>query len=168
MKKLNCLTAIVLSAALLGGCVVSIGNNHARRNYHSYKNICGGDPECESIIAEINATSKLLSDSDKTRHYKVIAAREDISGPVQVYLIDKTHRTLLSESNKVSVLLTLIDNPGLTYCAKNEILNRLNNLLSSSAKTTVLTALEKHGSCLKVNPPPAVKAQIEISDDNRQ
>ena len=166
LKNTHYLTVFVLSTVLLGGCVVSIGNNHARRS-HSHKDFCGGDPECESTVAEINAAAKLFSDSDKIRHYKVIAARESLAGPVQVYLVNKTYRTLFSEAGKVAVLLTLIDNPGLTYCAKNEILSQLNGLFSSSSKNTVLTALEKHGPCLTVNPPLVVDAQITITDDGR-
>jgi hypothetical protein len=99
-----------------------------------------GKKDVEATIAEIDAVSKLKSDSAMYGGFKAIARREDLSIAAQVRLGRLAAEKLYSPADKEEVLLLLIKNPSFSHEGKMEILTRIDKLPEEN-KIKVLGAI---------------------------
>jgi hypothetical protein len=109
------------------------------------------DTALAATIAEIDAVSKLHSDSGKFEGFKVIAAREELRSKAQVHLVKPVYEGLYSELDAEEVLLVLINNPGFSCDAKLAVLRRLDNFSSESGRMRILKAINERGPCADDN-----------------
>ena len=143
MRAIILFAWICLAVLMLGGCLEDIGAG--------YNDLTEGwfveDTELAATIAEIDAVSKLHSDSGKYEGFKTIAGREPLRSEAQVYLVKPVFKNLYSESDKEDVLVTLINNSSFSCACKLAILRRLDNLSSESGKVAILKAINERGPC---------------------
>jgi hypothetical protein len=143
---------------ILAGCLEDIGS--------AYNDLTKGwfteDTALAATIAEIDAVSKLRSDSAKFEGFKAIAAREGLRAEAQARLVKPVYESLYSDSDKEEVLLALIDNPGFSSGAKLVILTHLDKLASEKSRIRVVKAINKRGLCANDN------EQIEIEIEVRE
>ncbi len=156
--KLRLMATIALAAIAIGtgGCVIAIGNSTPRTE-------CGTDcarADDSTVIAEIDAASRLFSDSDKTDVYMAIARRPHLSGKAQNHLVRSAMRNIFSDTSKESVLLAVIENPCFNDAGKKAVLSNLNSLFSDSRKKRVLKAINDREMQL---PPVQVETTVEIT-----
>ena len=95
----------------------------------------------DMTIREIDAVGTLASQSRRLEFYASFAGRTDLSPRVQVYLVETTFKRLSAQSDRLTVLRTLIANPAFSPEAKNAILNRLSNIASESDRAEILKRL---------------------------
>jgi len=140
------------------GCLEDIGT--------AYDDLTKGwfveDTALAATIAEIDAVSKLRSDSAKFEGFKAIAAREGLRAEAQAHLVKPVYESLYSDSDSEEVLLTLINNPGFSSAAKLTILTHLDKLASEKSRIRVVKAINERGPCADDN------EQIEIEVREKQ
>ena len=134
MRRFIIVSTLVLLAVITGGCIVSIGSK-GHKHPHEYQ-----PHEKDIVISEIDAASRLFSDSDKADVYKDIARRPDLSSRAQVYLVNAVFSKLFAESSKEQVLLILIENPCFDDAGKRAVLSKINRLFADSSKKRILKA----------------------------
>jgi len=143
MRAIILFAWICLAVLMLGGCLEDIGAG--------YNDLTEGwfveDTELAATIAEIDAVSKLHSDSGKYEGFKTIAGREPLRSEAQVYLVKPVFKNLYSESDKEDVLVTLINNSSFSCACKLAILRRLDKLSSEGGKMAILKAINERGPC---------------------
>lgn len=98
------------------------------------------DVKVEATIAEIDAVSRLKSDSAMYEGFQAIARREGLSIAAQVRLGRLASEKLYSPGDKEEVLLILIENPSFSHEAKMEILAHIGKLPEDN-KIKVLGAI---------------------------
>ena len=128
--------ALVLVAVCASGCVVI----HKDEEVTPRPRPAATGP-ADVTIQEIDAAGKLAFDNDREAAFKKIAQREGLSEPAQLHLIDATFERLAFENAKVSVLLTLVDNPSFSPAARATLLDRLDRLAFENDKRQILDAL---------------------------
>lgn len=157
MRAIILFGGIGFAALILGGCLEDIGAG--------YNDLTEGwfveDTELAATIAEIDAVSKLHSDSGKYEGFKAIAGRESLRAEAQVHLVKPVFSSLYSESDKEDVLMTLINNPSFSCAAKLAIVRRLDNLSSEGSKMAILKAINKRGECAGGSEEIEIEIEIE-------
>jgi len=107
-------------------------------------------------IREIDAVSKLSFENSRQSAYDRIARRHDLNDAAQVHLVNVATRYLAFEDSKVSVLLTLIENPCFSTAAESEIFKRLNRLAFEDNRARILKAIsERKAKSAEEQVPPA-------------
>jgi len=143
MRAIILFGGIGFATLILGGCLEDVGAG--------YNDLTEGwfveDTPLAATIAEIDAVSKLHSDSGKYEGFKVIAGREPLRSEAQVHLVKPVFKSLYSESDKKDVLATLINNSSFSCACKLAILRRLDNLSSEGGKMAILKAINERGPC---------------------
>ena len=138
MRKELWVAFVAVSTVLIAGCAVIISE---REKYPDDTRVEYGSLDEE--IDEIDAVSKMAFDSDRREGYKRIAARQGLTEPAQVYLVEAVFDNLSFESAKEDVLLTLIGSPGFGGAAEQAILQRLGELNFESDKRKILKAISE-------------------------
>jgi len=141
MKAFVLTVGAILVVSGLAGCLedISTGYNDLTEGWFVE------DTALAATIAEIDAVSRLHSDSGKYEGFKAIAGRRTLRTQAQVHLVKPVFKNLYSESDKADVLLTLINNSSFSCACKLAILRRLDNLSSESGKMTILKAINQRG-----------------------
>jgi hypothetical protein len=121
---------LVVLMLFAGGCDVFVGDEARRARVGS-----------GATIAEIDAVGELSFDSERTKGYEHIAAREGLGAAAQVHLVEAVLDKLSFDNAKEQVLLTLIENPGFSSAAEREILERIDGLAFESSKKNILKAI---------------------------
>jgi len=152
--------ALVVSVSfvmILAGCLEDIGT--------AYNDLTKGwiveDTALAATIAEIDAVSRLHSDSAKFEGFKAIAAREGLRAEAQAHLVKPVYESLYSDSDAEEVLLTLINNPGFSNAAKLAILTHLDKLASEKSRIRVVKAINERGPCADDNEQIEIEIEIE-------
>ena len=158
-----CLVAAIVAPTVfvvltLAGCLedISTGYNDLTKEWFAE------DTPLAATIAEIDAVSRLHSDSGKYEGFKAIAGREPLRTEAQVHLVKPIFKSLYSESDKADVLVTLINNSSFSCACKLAILRRLDNLSSEDGKMTILKAINERGPCAGDG------KEIEIEEENEE
>ena len=139
--------ALLVLSLLVGGCVVAIGNKGdcAKDGGHH-----GGQMgRCSATVAEIDAISKLHTDSAKSERFEAVAGREGLKPAEQVHLINAVYKKLFTDSSKERVLLRLIGNPNFSHAGKEAILIQLDKFSTDSAKLAILRAIGERGTLME-------------------
>jgi len=143
MKAFVLAVGAILAVSGLAGCLEDIGAG--------YNDLTEGwfvdDTSLAATIAEIDAVSKLHSDSGKYEGFKAIAGRRPLRSEAQVHLVKPIFKGLYSESDKADVLVTLINNSSFSCACKLAILRCLDNLSSEGGKMAILKAINERGPC---------------------
>ncbi len=157
MRAIFLFAGIGFAALISGGCLEDIGAG--------YNDLTEGwfveDTALAATIAEIDAVSKLHSDSGKYEGFKTIAGREPLRAEAQVHLVKPVFKSLYFESDAEDVLVTLINNPSFSCACKLAILRRLDNLSSESGKMAILKAINERGECAGENEKIEIEIEIE-------
>lgn len=154
MKAVAGLSGLAVLCLAVNGCIIIADCDS-----------CKSKPDCrppafvvrhEPLTAEIDAACSLISETSKFQLFAAFATRPNLSEGAQVYLVRKTADCFISESNKLDILLALINNPAFSPAGKNEILAKLNMFISESNKQTILDEFNKLALKAAQNPPPVV------------
>lgn len=141
---------------ILAGCLEDIGT--------AYNDLTKGwfveDTPLAATIAEIDAVSRLRSDSAKFEGFKAIAAREGLTTEAQAHLVKPVYESLYSDSDSEAVLLMLINNPGFSSAAKLAILKHLDKFASEKSRIRVVRAINDRGPCADDN--KEIEIEIEV------
>jgi hypothetical protein len=156
MKTWIGLSILAVLALVVSGCIVAFGGDPCKP-----RPACSHCPqpvvEREPIMAEIDAACSLISESDKFQLFTASASRPHLSDGAQIYLVRKTSKCFISESNKLDILLTLTNNPAFSPAGKAEILANLNMFISESVKRTILDEFNRLALKAAQTPPPVVE-----------
>ncbi len=137
MKKGFLVIMLSFAALLVQGCVlISVEEEEAPCRA---KKIA---PPRSTTIEEIDAVGELAFDVDRRERYQQLARREGLSERTQVHLVEATFEHLGFNTDRIAVLLTLIDNPSFTPAAKTAILDRLDQFGFDNDKRKILDALD--------------------------
>ena len=144
------LSVVLVGVVGLTGCIV-INKTDGWRGHCPPP--CGGqpNPELDSTMAEIEVAGRLVSDSAKKERLAAIAARPNLPEPAQMHLVETAFCHLVSESGKMAVLESLINNPAFSQVTKQKILDDLHRLVSESNKERILQWIDQRESAV---PPP--------------
>ena len=104
--------------------------------------------ELETTIVEIDAVSRLKSDTAKLEGFMAIAGRAKLQKEAQAYMVRPVAKKVFSSSAKEEILITLINNPNFCLEAKKEIIFSLNKL-DEENKINVLRAINNRGTLKK-------------------
>jgi hypothetical protein len=143
---------------ILAGCLEDIGTAYNDLT----KDWFVEDTPLAATIAEIEAVSRLHSDSAKFEGFKAIAAREGLAAEAQAHLVKPVYESLYSDSDSEKVLLTLINNPGFSCAAKLAILKHLDKFASEKSRIRVVRAINDRGPCADDN--EQIEIEIEIRE----
>ena len=99
-------------------------------------------------FSEIDAISKLNTDSAKSERFEAVAGREGLRPAEQVHLINAVYKKLITDSSKERVLLRLIGNPNFSHAGKEAILIQLDKFSTDSAKLAILRAIGERGTLM--------------------
>lgn len=153
MKTISALSCLALFCLAVNGCIIIADCDSCKP-----KPGCTPQPfvvRHEPLTAEIDAACSLMSESDKFQLFAAFASRPNLSDSAQVYLVRKTAGCFMSESNRLDILLALINNPVFSPAGKNEILANLNMFMSESNKRTILDEFNRLAVKAAQTPPPA-------------
>ena len=141
MKNPFLVACVGLLAVSLSGCIV-VGIGHQTEKPEAAPMPATAD---SVVISEINTASGLTFENNKLEALNAIASRTTLSTAAQVHLVHKAFSRLDFEPSKVTLLQTLIKNPGLSNTTKQAILNSLSKFSFENNKTTILAALNQRG-----------------------
>jgi hypothetical protein len=112
MRKTAFVVSLLIVSVLLSGCIVVSSNKTQAppKAKESAKAPCSESPQVRATLAEINAASKLMSESAKANVYRAIAQRPGLSPEERIHLTNAVTKHLMSESDKEEILLTLVNN----------------------------------------------------------
>lgn len=145
MKQTASLFGMILLAAGLTGCVVSIGSRvqppPPAPAPAPPPPVVVADPGQAATVAEIDAAARLSMDPAKTQALAQLAERPALSPPVLVHLVNVTYRALSFENNKVHVLSKVIDRPDFCDPVRGAIVSQLNLLNFDSNRQLMLNKI---------------------------
>jgi hypothetical protein len=127
-------TALFLSVCLCGCVVVS---ESPRRPQWS---------DDQTVIAEIDAASRLMFDDARAGALMDIASRRHLSARAQVHLVRTAMDSLMFDNAKQKVMLALIDNPYFVNEGKKAVLEQVDEFMFDSSRQSILHALSRRGT----------------------
>ena len=105
MRKKLFISSLVILPVLLSGCIVVSSNKT-----QSPPKECEKTPHTNATIVEIDAVSKLASQSARANIYHAIAERPGLSPQERIHLTKAITTHLASQSDREEVLLVLVNN----------------------------------------------------------
>lgn len=111
MRNATFVVSILVLSVLLSGCVVVSSNKTQSASPQKTKENSGSqNPRVKATLAEIDAASKLTSQSARANVYKAIANRPGLSPEERIHLINAITMHLTSQTDREEVLLVLVNN----------------------------------------------------------
>ena len=138
--KTNYLMGLALAGlGLVSGCIIYSGSGECRQPPSPQPP--GPMPPHDTVIAEIEAVCRLVSEADRHDLLVRIAGRPNLSPAAQARLAKVASDRLVAEANRKDVLLTLANNPSLHDEGVRAILAAIDSLVSESSRREVLDAI---------------------------
>lgn len=106
MRKTAFVGTLFIASVLLNGCIIVSSN----KTQTPPETCPAPTPQTNATIAEIDAVSKLASDSARARIYKAIAERPGLSPQERIHLTKAVTTHLASHSDREKVLMALVNN----------------------------------------------------------